>query len=296
MNADELLKTSKNLRSLNDNMRELMNGIPNSGQSYEQIQQLNTGMSTLPELVFVKSFPRHAAPCCFKDSDRRKADFWSNWTWTQEYAEIYEIPRGCRISPRFRQHFADIHPSEYLYRNGINEKGLFIELNNGSHPNPITIRRENSVAVLAEALNQCSTVDEREIYRRYPGRHSYIIPPPTPKNASQLNAYPWLRIRTEIRKAACGIIHLCPDLSADGRAACRRRRPIETDRASKPGEHREFRCLYGKVNVDVMKTLMARRRFTAEQTTAVRFAGHRGSLRHDALAPRVRLLDWQQVD
>ena len=59
----------------------------------------------------------------------------------------------------------------------MNEKGLFIELNNGAYSDPSYIEGvENTVSVLVTALNQCSTIDEASEYLlQTQAELSYII-------------------------------------------------------------------------------------------------------------------------
>ncbi len=307
MRADELLKTSKEFSdTLNDNMRELMKGMSETSRlSYEQIQQLNAGMSTLPDLVFGQKPPGAcSAIVVSKDyTTDGKLIFGRNWDMDGKSMRKYMKYLAVVVyHPDSGNSFADIHPLGNIYtETGINEKGLFIELNNGSQSDPhYYADRENSVAVLAEALNQCSTVDEAAKYiGDIPGDSSYIIQAADAEKCVSIERPTFgYRIRTGDQKGLLVAYNsFVPPYPQDWQSRVSQPPTVETDpRYQNLVNTANSDAYYGKFNVDVMKTLMG---LDVEHGGAV----HSGTVLQVIAVPADLTLwlhgygysDWQQV-
>jgi len=105
--------------------------------------------------------------------------FGRNWDIERESLQPYMKYLSVAVfSPDSGNAFANVHPLGNVYlETGMNENGLFIELNNGAYSDPSYIEgAENTVSVLVTALNQCSTIDEASEYLlETPADLSYII-------------------------------------------------------------------------------------------------------------------------
>ncbi|MDD2444390.1 MAG: C45 family autoproteolytic acyltransferase/hydrolase, partial [Desulfotomaculaceae bacterium] len=93
--------------------------------------------------------------------------FGRNWDIDRESMKKYMKHLSVVVfNPDSGYSLANIHPLGNVYlETGMNDQGLFIELNNGSLSDPQYIDdRENTVSVLSTALNQCGTTSEAAKY------------------------------------------------------------------------------------------------------------------------------------
>jgi hypothetical protein len=308
MDPDEFLKTAQAWSdSLNDSMRELMRGMAEtSGLSYAQIQQLNAGMITLPGLVFGQE-PPGACSAIIVSRDYTtdgKLIFGRNWDMDGKSMRKYMKYLAVVVyHPASGNSYADIHPLGSIYtETGLNEKGLLIEINNGSESDPnYDDDRENSVAVLAEALNRCSTVDEAAGYiGGIPGDRSYIIQAADAGKGVSIERPTFgYRVRTGDPKGLLVAYNsFVPPYPPDWQGRVAQPPTVETDpRYQNLVNTASSGAYYGKFNVDVMKTLMA---LDAAHGGAV----HSGTVLQVIAVPADLTLwfhgydysDWQQVD
>jgi len=105
--------------------------------------------------------------------------FGRNWDIDRAGMEKYMKYLAVVVfNPDSGNSFASVHPLGNFYvETGMNEKGLFLELNNGvQSDNESHTDRENTAAVMATALNQCGTPEEAfELFNSIPADLSYII-------------------------------------------------------------------------------------------------------------------------
>lgn len=308
MDSDQLLEAAESLTaSLNDNMRELMQGMSEtSGLTYEQIQQLNASMVTLPDLVFAEQSPDScSAIAVWGDyTADGKLIVGRNWDMDRESMQKYMKYLAVVVyNPDSGNSFADVHPLGNIYvETGINEKGLFIELNNGMESDPNHYAdRKNSVAVLAEALNQSSTIDEAVDYiGSVPGDASYIIQVADSEECVSIERPTFgYRVRTaEPDGLLVAYNSFIPPYPDDWQGRVPDPPTLATDpRYENLMTTAKSDTYYGKFNVDVMKQLMS---LDAAHGGAV----HNGTVLQVIAVPADLMLwihgydysDWQQVD
>jgi hypothetical protein len=308
MDSEELLEVAEALTaSLNSNMRELMHGMSEtSGLTYDQIQQLNAGMFTLPDLVFSEKFPDScSAIAVWGDyTTDGKLIVGRNWDMDRESMKKYMKYLAVVVfNPNFGNSFADVHPLGNIYiETGFNEKGLFIELNNGSESDSNYYDdRKNSVAVLAEALNQCSTIDEAVDYiSSIPADASYIIQVADSEKCVSIER-PTFDCRVRMAEPDGLLVaynSFIPPYPEDWQGRVSDPPTFETDpRYENLMKTANSDAYYGKFNVDVMKQLMS---LDAAHGGAV----HNGTVLQVIAVPADLMLwihgydysDWQQID
>ena len=308
MDKDTLLKTSEEFTdSLNDNMRELMQGMSEtSGLTYGQIQQLNAGMIILPGQLFGDQTPSACSGIAVWGNYTAdgKLIFGRNWDMDRAGMEKYMKYLAVVVyNPNSGSSFAEVHPLGNIYpETGLNERGLFLEINNGTESDSQCYAdRENSVAVLAEALNKCSTVNEATDYiGNIPADMSYIIQVASPENCVSIERPTFgYRVRKGeqdgLLVAYNSFIQPYPDA---WRGLVSDPPTLETDpRYKNLMDTANSDAYYGKFDVKAMKTLMS---LDAKHGGAV----HNGTvLQVIAVPEELRLWfhgydysDWQQVD
>lgn len=168
--------------SLNENLRELMRGIAEtSGLSEDEVLLLNAGMLNLADAVLGPIAPSACSGLAAWGSYTPDGSmvFGRNWDIDRDSMKKYMKYLSVVVfNPNEGNSFANIHPLGNVYlETGINDKGLFLELNNGVYSDAnIFEERENSVSTLVSALNQCSTIDEAAKHlAAVPADMSYII-------------------------------------------------------------------------------------------------------------------------
>lgn len=151
-----------------EKMKDLLEGMSEtSGLSKEEHSFLETSFFMLPSLVLANS---QSAPSCsgIAVSAPRTADgklyFARNWDMTQTAMRPYLKYMALVVfNPDDGSlGFANIRPLGQIYvETGINEKGVLLEVNNGSASDPGQNQDGTFVvAALFELVNECATVAE----------------------------------------------------------------------------------------------------------------------------------------
>lgn len=171
MGHDEQLHSARLLaQTSSSNLNELLKGIAeSSGLSEDEVLLLNAGMSNLASAIFGVETP--AACSGLAVWGRYTPDgalvFGRNWDIDRESMLRYMKYLSVVVfNPDSGHSFANVHPIGNVYlETGMNDKGLFIELNNGSWSDPRYVEgREDTVSVLVTALNECSDLEEAVRY------------------------------------------------------------------------------------------------------------------------------------
>ena len=159
--------------------------------------------------------------------------------------------------------------------------------------------RKNSVAVLAEALNQCSTIDEAVDYiGSIPADASYIIQVADSENGSPSKGLLWLAVTAEPDGLLVAYNSFIPPYPVDWQGRVPDPPTFETDpRYENLMSTANSDAYYGKFNVVVMKQLMS---LDAAHGGAV----HNGTVLQVIAVPADLMLwirgynysDWQQID
>jgi len=147
-------------------LNELMKGIAeSSGLSEDEVLLLNTGMSNLSYAILQEEAPSACSGLAVwgRYTPDGTLVFGRNWDIHREAMERYMKYLSVVVfNPDSGNGFASAHPLGSVYvETGMNDKGMFIELNNGGQSDPAYAEgREETASVLATVLNQCSTVEE----------------------------------------------------------------------------------------------------------------------------------------
>jgi hypothetical protein len=167
IDTDEQLENARFWASVfSTNLNELMKGIAeSSGLSEDEVLILNAGMPNLSYAILQGEAPSACSGLAV----------WGRYTpdGALVFGRNWDIDRGAMerymkylsivvLNPDSGNSFASAHPLGNVYvETGMNDKGIFIELNNGGQSDPGYVEgREETASVLATVLNQCSTVDE----------------------------------------------------------------------------------------------------------------------------------------
>jgi hypothetical protein len=168
--------------SLNVNLRELLKGISEtSGLSEDEVLLLNAGMLNLADVVLGPVAPSACSGLAVWGNYTPDGSmvFGRNWDIDRESMKQYMKYLSVVVfNPDSGNSFANVHPLGNVYlETGMNNKGLFLELNNGVYSDTnIFEDRENSVSTLVSVLNQCSTIEEAAAYlAAVPADMAYII-------------------------------------------------------------------------------------------------------------------------
>lgn len=171
MDYNAQLENAKGLAStLSSNLNELLKGVAEtSGLSDDEVLILNAGIFNLSYLVMGGELTSACSGLAVWDKYTPDGTliFGRNWDIEREPMVKYMKYLSVAVfNPDSGNSFANVHPLGNVYlETGMNDKGIFIELNNGSLSDPGYIEnRENSVSVLVTALNQCNTIDEASKY------------------------------------------------------------------------------------------------------------------------------------
>lgn len=171
MSYDEQLESARALASsFSSNLNELLRGIAEtSGLCEDEVLILNAAMSNLANLALGVEAPSACSGLAVWDryTPDGALTFGRNWDIDrksmQEYMKYLSV---VVFNPDSGNAFANVHPLGSVYlETGMNDKGLFIELNNGMYSDPQYIEgREDTVSVLVTALNECSAINEASKY------------------------------------------------------------------------------------------------------------------------------------
>ncbi len=305
---DEQLQTAQEITaSLDDDMRAMMNGMSQtSGLTYDQVIELNVSMLILAgELL-------NAEPTDACSGIAVWGDYTADGTlifgrnWDIDRAGMLKYMKYLAVvvcNPDTGYAFANVHPLGEVYmETGLNEKGVFIELNNGlesdtgNYPDRIS-----TFAVLAEALNKYDTIDDAARYiAGIPGDMSYIIQVADAYRAVSIERPTYgCRIRTGDQEGLLVAYNSFIAPYPVGWEAIVLPPPaLETDpryvNLIATANSQEY---YGKINLETMENLM-------ELDSAHGGAIHDGTVLQVIAVPRdltlwmrgYKFSDWQQVD
>jgi len=147
-------------------LNELMKGIAeSSGLGEDEVLILNAGMSNLSYAILQGEAPSACSGLAVwgRYTPDGALVFGRNWDIDRAAMERYMKYLSVVVfNPDSGNSFASAHPLGNVYaETGMNDKGMFIELNNGGRSDPEYVEgREETASLLATVLNQCSTVDE----------------------------------------------------------------------------------------------------------------------------------------
>lgn len=308
MPLDEQFGNAKSMAAtFSSNLNELLSGMAeSSGLSEDEVLVLNAGVCMLSTVVLGGEPPSACSGLAVWDeyTPGGALVFGRNWDIERESLRPYMKYLSVVVfNPDSGNAFANVHPLGNVYlETGMNEKGLFIELNNGAYSDPSYMEgAENTVSVLVTALNQCSTIDEASEYLlQAPADLSYIIQIADAKECVSVERATFTaRVRkTEQQGILAAYNSFVPPYPEGWAGKIADPRPEQIDprysNLIKLADHDRFR---GKLDVQGMKELM---------DIEVRDGGatHRGTVFQVVAGPEeltlwIRALDysdWQQVN
>lgn len=308
MPLDEQFGNAKSMAAtFSSNLNELLSGMAeSSGLSEDEVLVLNAGVCMLSTVVLGGEPPSACSGLAVWDeyTPGGALVFGRNWDIERESLRPYMKYLSVVVfNPDSGNAFANVHPLGNVYlETGMNEKGLFIELNNGAYSDPSYMEgAENTVSVLVTALNQCSTIDEASEYLlQTPADLSYIIQIADAKECVSVERATFTaRVRkTEQQGILAAYNSFVPPYPEGWAGKIADPRPEHIDprysNLIKLADHDRFR---GKLDVQGMKELM---------DIEVRDGGatHRGTVFQVVAGPEeltlwIRALDysdWQQVN
>lgn len=161
---------------------ELVKGISEtSGLSEDEVIVLNASMCNLSMVAMQVEMPGACSGIAAWGpfTPDGALVFGRNWDIDRKSMSRYmEYLSVVIFKPETGNGFANVHPLGNLYlETGLNDKGIFIELNNGMASDPRCVAGlEDTVSVLVTVLNECSTVKEAADYLvGRPADMAYII-------------------------------------------------------------------------------------------------------------------------
>lgn len=307
MPLDEQFENARFMAAtFSSDLNELLRGmVESSGLSEDEVLVLNAGIVMLSTVVLGGEPPSACSGLAVWDEYTPDGVlvFGRNWDIERESLQPYMKYLAVVVFiPDSGNAFANVHPLGNVYlETGMNEKGLFIELNNGAYSDPSYVEgAENTVSVLATALNQCSTIDEASEYLlQTPADLSYIIQIADAKECVSVERATFTaRVReTEQQGVLAAYNSFVPPYPEEWIGKIADPRPEETDpRYSNLIKLANSDGFRGKLDVQAMKDLM---------DIEVRDGGatHRGTVFQVIAVPEeltlwIRALgysDWQQV-
>ncbi|WP_045217310.1 C45 family autoproteolytic acyltransferase/hydolase [Desulfonatronovibrio magnus] len=163
-------------------LQELLLGISQtSGLSYDETLVLNAGMMLLTNAVLGGEPPSACSGIAVWDGYTRDGTliFGRNWDIDRKAMSRYmRYLAVVVLHPLEGNALANIHPLGNVYlETGMNNRGLFIELNNGEYSDPtVHEEREDTSSVLVTVLNQSDTVQQAAaLLKSIPADVSYIL-------------------------------------------------------------------------------------------------------------------------
>ncbi|WKY46679.1 C45 family peptidase [Eubacteriaceae bacterium ES3] len=308
MSLEEQLNEAKNIaENLSPELNDLLTGMAEtSGLTNDEVLLLNAGMINLTGTLI--SFD-HADACSgIAAWDDYTPDgqliFGRNWDIDREnMADYMKYLSVVVFHPEEGHAFANVHPLGNVYlETGMNDTGLFIELDNGEGSDPnFNPEAQDTASVLVDVLNQANTLDEATtMLMDTPADLSYIIQvADTDSSVSVERATQYPRIRTGVYDGLLvaynnfiepypaeweGFVNAPPDASIDPRYV----NLIETANSE---------TFYGNLDLEGMKELMA---LDVTEGGAV----HGGTVFQYIAIPETKELyihgigysDWQKVD
>ncbi len=183
MSLEDQLIVARGLSGdLSAGLNDLMDGmVETSGLTSDEIRLLNVGIFNLSG-VLLEAESNDACSgigAWGAYAPGGKLVFGRNWDMMRDGMLGYMRYLSVAVfHPDEGIAYANVHPLGNVYmETGINERGLFLELNNGMYSDLSTFEdRESSVSVLADALTRCGTIDEAAEYLAgIPAEAAYII-------------------------------------------------------------------------------------------------------------------------
>ncbi|GAA5261979.1 C45 family autoproteolytic acyltransferase/hydolase [Methanocalculus sp. MC3] len=170
-----------------------------SGLTMDEVLVTNAGMILLTDAILsdrLPGLPEDLPAGCSgigvwdQYTEDGSVIFGRNWdidrASMREYMEFLSV---VLLHPDDGYVYANIHPLGNVYlESGMNEFGLFIELNNGGHSDPSEpADRQNTASVLVDVLRECRDVEEAVLMLKgIPADLSYILQIADPANAVSL--------------------------------------------------------------------------------------------------------------
>ena len=308
MGYDEQLESAKALASnLSSNLNDLLKGIAEtSGLNKDEVLILNASMSSLAGLALGLETPSACSGLAVWDKYTTDGTLVFGRNWDIDRKSMQEYMKYLSVvvfNPDSGNAFANVHPLGSVYlETGMNDKGLFLELNNGMSSDPQYIEdREDTISVLVAALNECSTISEASKYLSdIPADLSHIIQIADGSECVSVERATFgARVRTTEQKGVLAAYNsFVPPYPEEWKGRV-------TDPPAKEDDPRydnlinlaNSREFFGKLDVSGMKRLM---------DVEVRHGGavHKGTVYQVIAVPErltlwIRALDysdWQQVD
>lgn len=163
-------------------LNELMRGIAEtSGLSEDGVLVLNAGIGVLSYVLLGGEPPSACSALatwgrCTPDGTLVIGRNWDiDRDGLQRYMKYLSV---VAFNPDSGYGFANLHPLGNVYvETGMNEMGVFIELNNGAYSDPECVEGlEDTPSVMATALNRCGSAHEAAEYlAEVPANLSYIL-------------------------------------------------------------------------------------------------------------------------
>ncbi|HEX2987309.1 MAG TPA: C45 family peptidase [Chloroflexota bacterium] len=183
MDYDKQLENAKAIADgLSSNLNELLKGMAEASDlSEDEVLVLNAGMANLAIKAMGIEIPSSCSGLAAWDryTPNGTLVFGRNWDMDRESMGKYMKYLSVVVfNPDSGNSFANVHPLGSVFlETGMNDKGLFVELNNGGSSDPHYVEgREDSASVLATLLNEYSSLDEASKYlSEVPADYSYII-------------------------------------------------------------------------------------------------------------------------
>ncbi|MBR1368983.1 hypothetical protein RJ53_05490 [Methanocalculus chunghsingensis] len=191
--ADQIREARKSYDGYSPELQELLGGISQtSGLSMDEVLVLNAGMMLLTDAILEGDHPGACSGVGVWDGYTGDGTlvFGRNWDIQRESMQKYMRYLSVVVyHPEEGYPVANIHPLGNVYlETGMNSEGLFIELNNGGHSDPVWYpEREDTSSVLIRVLTESRTVDEAvRMLENTPADLSYILQIADPSHAVSL--------------------------------------------------------------------------------------------------------------
>lgn len=290
---------------LSDDLIELLDGMAEtSGLTGDEVRLLNVGMLNLSGVLLGEENNDACSGIGAWGSytPGGKLVFGRNWDMQRDgMLEYMKYLAVVIFHPAEGIAYANVHPLGNIYmETGINEHGLFLELNNGMYSDLNTYEdRESSVSVLADVLTTCKTIDEAAAYLAdIPAEAAYIIQLADAERAVSVERATFdCRVRTGDEKgllvAYNSFVPPYPD-AWEGKVTPAREDDGRYDNLVNLADSERF---YGKLDAAAMKELM---NIEYKDGGAV----HKGTVLQTIAVPEDLCLwirgyeysDWQMVD
>lgn len=201
VSGDHQLETAHELfETLSPELQELLQGMSETSRlTMDEVMVTNAGMILLTDAILsdrLPGLPDDAPAGCSgigawdQYTEDGRLVFGRNWdidrASMKEYMEFLSV---VLLHPDDGYAYANIHPLGNVYiETGMNEYGLFIELNNGGHSDPAEpADRQNTASVLVDVLRECRDVEEAVLMLKdIPADLSYILQIADPAEAVSL--------------------------------------------------------------------------------------------------------------